>query len=388
MNTFTKYSIAALIAAMPVTGYAQMDASPRNNDTQRTRQVDGQRDVRTNDRTNDRTTDAQHKKDAHHKVGKRVSKYIGKAVYNHENQKIGDIQDLVMDGGYNRISYAVLSFGGFLGMGNKYFAIPWSSLEYRQGQDDRLFLNVTEQSLRNAPGFDKDAWPDAADATFRTQVDTHYGVTRDASGNITTRRDSNTQTDQSSNPADRSADRHRFNVPPENDQRRTTTNQDQQRANADGAARTNQPADADAAERRRATGAGDDVSRTMSGPTKDGLLWARRVSQVIDADIKDASNQDVGEIEDLIVEPATGRIAYAVIDLNRAMRSGERYAAIPISKLSTDAQDKEFILSMGRDELRNAPSFNSSQWPDWSDDQFRNRVDRLSDARLSDEVNR
>jgi len=435
MNSITKFSLAALIAALPVTGYAQVDTTPGTTDSQRTRQMDSQRDSRSSTST----MDSRQRSDVNHKAGVRVSKYLGKAIYNHEDKKIGDIEDLVMDGGYNRISYAVLSFGGFMGMGEKYFAIPWSSLEQRPGQEDRLYLNVTKDQLKNAPGFDKNSWPNAADSTFRTQVDNHYGVRRDASGNDISRQGSSWQDRNSSNyQQNRSTDQRQSTREHDQDrlatgQQQTQTQQDQRRASgqqgtqtqqdqrtatgqqgtanqqdrsqatsehdqdrlatqnqrqttgsATGTTRTDRTTDSDV-DRRRSMASSDSG---VSGPTKDGLLWSRRVSQVIDADIKTTSNQNVGEIEDLIIEPASGRIIYAVIDLERDMRSAARYTAIPISKLTTDSQKEEFVLSMGRDELRNAPSFNSGQWPDWSDDQFRNRVDRLSDAQGVDSFGR
>lgn len=64
-----------------------------------------------------------------------------------------------------RVAYAVLSFGGFLGMGDKLFAIPWSSL-----------ANVDKELLKAAPGFDKDHWPNMADHTWGAKVYTYYGA--------------------------------------------------------------------------------------------------------------------------------------------------------------------------------------------------------------------
>jgi hypothetical protein len=73
-----------------------------------------------------------------------------------------------------RVAYAVLAFGGFLGIGNKLFAIPWEMLAV---DEDRqcLLLDIDKQMLANAPGFDKDHWPDMSDPSWGMQVYTYYG---------------------------------------------------------------------------------------------------------------------------------------------------------------------------------------------------------------------
>jgi hypothetical protein len=75
-----------------------------------------------------------------------------------------------------RVAYVVLSFGGFLGIGDKLFAVPWSALRVDEGEHE-FILDVDRKTLENAPGFDKDNWPDMADATFGTSVHQHYGRT-------------------------------------------------------------------------------------------------------------------------------------------------------------------------------------------------------------------
>jgi hypothetical protein len=73
-----------------------------------------------------------------------------------------------------RIAYAVLSFGGFLGMGDKLFAIPWQALTL-DTENKGFVLDVPKTQLENAPGFDKDNWPDMADRTWGSEVYAHYG---------------------------------------------------------------------------------------------------------------------------------------------------------------------------------------------------------------------
>ena len=100
----------------------------------------------------------------------------GDRVTNQANEDLGKIEDIMIDLQSGRVAYAVLSFGGFLGIGDKLFAIPWRSLELDTERHEFL-LNVEKSTLENAPGFDKDNWPDFADETFGRQVHTHYGQT-------------------------------------------------------------------------------------------------------------------------------------------------------------------------------------------------------------------
>ncbi len=75
-----------------------------------------------------------------------------------------------------RIAYAVLSFGGFLGLGDKLFAIPWQAMELSE-HEHKFVLNVDKESLKNAPGFDKDHWPDMADHQWGTNIYKYYRIT-------------------------------------------------------------------------------------------------------------------------------------------------------------------------------------------------------------------
>ena len=111
-----------------------------------------------------------------------ASKIIGETVVNRQYEDLGKIHELVIDAKEGCIAYAVLSFGGFLGMGNKLFAIPWSAFEFAKHEDtpietaNMLVLNVDKEKLKAAPGFDQDAkWPDFADRTWGNSIYKYYG---------------------------------------------------------------------------------------------------------------------------------------------------------------------------------------------------------------------
>jgi sporulation protein YlmC with PRC-barrel domain len=98
-----------------------------------------------------------------------ASSLIRDKVVNLEGQDIGQIEELMIDVTTGRVAYAVLSFGGFMGIGNKYFALPWSAVTVDEVKKC-FVVNVTRQSLDDMPGFDKDHWPDLGDLEYATGV--------------------------------------------------------------------------------------------------------------------------------------------------------------------------------------------------------------------------
>lgn len=74
-----------------------------------------------------------------------------------------------------RVAYAVLEFGGFLGMGSKLFAVPLSAMEL-DSENHRFIFDKDKEALETAPGFDKDHWPDFSDREWGSSVHSHYGV--------------------------------------------------------------------------------------------------------------------------------------------------------------------------------------------------------------------
>ncbi|MGV8916973.1 MAG: PRC-barrel domain-containing protein [Pseudomonas sp.] len=101
---------------------------------------------------------------------------IGNDVYNHNDENLGDIKEIMLDIRSGKVAYAVLSFGGFLGLGEKLFAVPWGAMTL-DTVNKRFVLNVEKERLKNAPGFDTDNWPDMADQSWTDEVHSFYGTT-------------------------------------------------------------------------------------------------------------------------------------------------------------------------------------------------------------------
>jgi hypothetical protein len=96
----------------------------------------------------------------------------GTEVYGQDRKIIGEIDQLIIDKVSGRVAYAVMSFGGFIGLGHSHYPIPWGALTYDPSLDSFL-TNITEQQLRDAPDFSDDSWEDR-DWAARTHR--HYGV--------------------------------------------------------------------------------------------------------------------------------------------------------------------------------------------------------------------
>ena len=105
---------------------------------------------------------------------------IGDDVLNRSGENLGDIKEIMLDMNTGQVAYAVLAFGGILGIGEKLFAVPWQALKL-DTVNKCFTLDASKDQLRHAPGFDPDAWPDMEDVQWQTQVQSFYGT----SGSVT-----------------------------------------------------------------------------------------------------------------------------------------------------------------------------------------------------------
>jgi sporulation protein YlmC with PRC-barrel domain len=103
----------------------------------------------------------------------KASSIIGTSVVDLKNESLGDIKEVVIDPGSGRVAYAVVAFGGFLGMGEKLFAIPFSSFKY-QHDGNKYALDVPKDRLKKAPGFDNNHWPSMTDEKWNREIHAYY----------------------------------------------------------------------------------------------------------------------------------------------------------------------------------------------------------------------
>lgn len=250
----------------------------------------------------------------------KASVLIGHAVRSPQGEDIGEIEDLVIGLDSDQIKYAVLSFGGFLDIGDKLFAIPVQAFQF-DPNENVFVLNVTEEQLENAPGFEANNWPDTAaqdwDAEFREF--------------------------QWSDPMDTEG--------------MTEPGQDV----------------AEGAEDQDAAQPGQDVAEAQQDQDmteqSDAFVGeaAVRASEILDFNIEDVQGEEVGEIEDIIVELDTGNVQYVVVELNDEIDNSEDFFGLQLSELNFNAENDAFVFDPANQSLlQNAPSFNQEEW----DNQF------------------
>ncbi|CAD77505.1 MAG TPA: PRC-barrel domain containing protein [Rhodopirellula baltica] len=119
----------------------------------------------------------------------RVSQLMGLNLQNSQGESVGEIKDIVLNAKTGKVRYAVVTYGGFLGMGNKLFAVPFEALKTQVdpdevGDDDIdeddyvMVLDVTQEQLEGQEGFDEDNWPNMADKQWAADLDKRYNVER------------------------------------------------------------------------------------------------------------------------------------------------------------------------------------------------------------------
>lgn len=244
----------------------------------------------------------------------RANDLIGKTVKNEEGKDIGSIKDIVVDSRQGRVAYAVLQFGGFLGLGEKQFAIPFGALREDAARQN-LILNVKKEKLEAARGFESDKWPDMADETWARDTHKHYGYDTYWEDRDTTK----PRLDDQKNPQ---------NTP------------------------STQP--------------NKDPKLTVLPQFDRENFWVNRVSQIIGKPVKNTANEDLGKVADIMIDMKHGRLVYAILTDGGTLGIDETLTAVPFSALQSQAEKKQFTLASNKDSLK-AYSFKESAWPNMSD---------------------
>lgn len=101
----------------------------------------------------------------------RVSALVGMNVQNSAGKDLGEIEDITINENTGKVEYVAVSFGGFLDIGDKLFAVPWDGIHFKrvgEPEDDDwvAMMDVTKETLEKAQGFSKDDWPEKASDAF------------------------------------------------------------------------------------------------------------------------------------------------------------------------------------------------------------------------------
>lgn len=247
-----------------------------------------------------------------------TTKLMDYTVQNSQGENLGEIEDLMVDVTNEEVRYAVLSFGGFLDIGEKLFAIPVSALTIDH-QNEVVLFDVDEETLQNAPGFDTNNWPDTAapewDAPYRDYWQDRALQSSDAEGSL----------------------------------------QDEDVAQGDATSPEGTTQDEDVAQGDTGT----------EGIAEDELMAAGvvRASEMLGYNIENAAGDDVGEIEDVVVDLNSARVLYAVLSFGGFADLGENFYAVPLRTLTFNHENEAFVLDVDETMLQNAPSFSMDDWP-------------------------
>jgi sporulation protein YlmC with PRC-barrel domain len=107
----------------------------------------------------------------------RAKKVIGTGVKDASGATIGKVEDIVLDKLSNNIMYAIVGFGGFLGVGEKYHPLPWSVLDYDPDENGYV-VNISKEQLKAAPAYSMEELTAGDGTQFRERVYDYYGATR------------------------------------------------------------------------------------------------------------------------------------------------------------------------------------------------------------------
>ena len=102
-------------------------------------------------------------------------KVEGTAVYNRAGERLGSVQNVMIDKFSGQVAYAVMSFGGFLGIGERYHPLPWRMLTYDTGRGGYV-VDVTRERLEQAPSYARDEAPWGGNPDYGRDVYAHYGL--------------------------------------------------------------------------------------------------------------------------------------------------------------------------------------------------------------------
>jgi sporulation protein YlmC with PRC-barrel domain len=257
----------------------------------------------------------------------RASQLKGIRVENRAGEEVGKIYDLVIDPRSGKTAYIALSVGGFLGMGDKLFAIPYDVFTFVPGElapnhnsnqandiphgeknpaitpagkftDVIAVLDISKEALQKAEGFDQKMWPNMVDASWRTANDKAYQ-----------------------------------SLP-----------------------------------RRTLNRSGEPVATEVA-----------RASEWIGTKVVNAQNETVGEIDDLMVDDADGHVRYAALSVGGFLGLGAKLFAIPMSAftISKDANGKETVqLPVTKESFKGIDGFDKDHWPNLADKSWRDRNDQ------------
>ena len=298
-----------------------------------------------------------------------ANKLIGKDVKDNKGQKIGTVEDVVLDSSRQRVGFVVISTGGVLGMGQKFYAVPWRALKAPMG-DEPVTFNATKEQFQNAPQFDKANWPNSGDPVWRQSMQ-YWHQQMGATGGMDRGRTGEWDRSKSGD-MDRGKsgdlDRDKSGAAPSDSSSGGTTG-DQSGMSSGGTTgdRSGLSAGSTGDRSSDSTGMSDrgmtgDRSMTgrrdMSSEDQMGMdsgaqtpMKYRRLTQIIGLNVKDYRGDQIGEIENVMIDADHAHVAYAIIGHGGFLKVGEKLTPVPWSAVQISPQNEVARVSTDRQTL-------------------------------------
>lgn len=246
----------------------------------------------------------------------RMTQLVGVPVTGAEGEKLGDLKELVIDDDHDCVAYGIVAIGG-----EKMLAIPFATLQ-RTGTDSAIAFVVATSGIAKAPSFDARSWP-AFDRAYATKIYDFYKAKpywKDAPAH-------DAKVDSDDPPVDPAKD-----------------------------------------------------APTAHAKEREDRCNTCRTTKAIGQQVQDLHDKKIGEIQDIVVDEASGRVAYAVLSTSGLLGIGERLIALPWTALQpAPADGKPRVLDATQQKIEMAPSFDKKSWPDMADRRWGADVHRYWD---------
>lgn len=325
---------AALMAAGSVTSFAIADdnpvadpfAEPKAEVQEPATDVEAKKPVISADiETDERRSDSASKM----AFAYRASQLRNMPIQNEAGKDLGSVRDVVIDTDRGRVKYVAVTYGGFLGLGSKLFAVPFEAFELRPASEDRkavLLLSLNEEMMRKAPGFDADNWPNMASKEFARAIDSHYS--------------------------------------------------DQAR----GVNIKAGPVDVDINLQRNAV---------QDSAKESDAMAVHRAADLIGMTVVNGDNEKLGSINDLMVDMSNGDIRFAALSVGGLAGIGDNLYAVAWKnfRVKHNSQDDvtKLVLNANPETLEKAKGFDQNNWPQQANPNFDGQTNQVDDRRPVDD---
>jgi sporulation protein YlmC with PRC-barrel domain len=278
----------------------------------------------------------------------KASDIIGMTVKNYQHEKLGTVKDLAVDVGSGRIVQVIISSGGFLGMDVTLTPVPPGAL-YREAGQKVLHLDASREKFDAAPKCDTAEWDANTQSNRVTEVYSYYGeypyFVDNGNGYLT-----NTFANTLPRNADGSI-------------------------NTDGARTMDKANNVKIAQNVEATdnwistlNTNGTWSRTyyLPGQSFSKLGYVQEASKLMGAPVNNLQNENIGQVQDFIVDLSGGRIVAVIIASGGYLGMDNEFSAVPPAALRLNAGDDALVLDTTKEKLAGSPHFNGNQWPDFN----------------------